>query len=55
MRVDGSRTAAGATYLGAMTAVQYGAGSLHGRTTIGKVDDFTMVVAVVVAAAAALA
>ena len=40
-----------------MAAVQYGAGSLHGRARIGKVDDLTMraaVVAVVAVAAAVL-
>jgi hypothetical protein len=48
-------------YLGATAAMQWGAGSLHGRATIWKVDDFTIraaavtVVVVVVAAAVASA
>ena len=61
IRVVGSRTAATATYLGAMVAVQYGAGSLHRRASVGKVDDFTIraaaeatAVAVVAAVAAAV-
>jgi len=65
IQVVGSRTAAGATYLGSMAAVQYGAGSLHRRVSVGKVDDFTIravaemaevgVVAAVAAAVAAVA
>ena len=57
IRVVGSRTAATATYLGAMVAVQYGAGSLHRRASVGKVDDFMLraaAVAVVAAVAAAM-
>ena len=57
IRVDGSRRAAGATYLGATGAPQCGAGSLHRRARIGKVDGFTIratAIAVVAAVAAVL-
>jgi len=55
IRVVGSRTAAGATYLGAMVAVQYGAGSLHRRASVGKVDDFMLRAAAEAAAVAVVA
>jgi len=55
IRVDGSWTAAWATYLGAMAVVQDGAGPLHRCAGIGGVDDLTIratVLAIVAAAAA---
>src|SRR5882724_11238398 len=57
IRVDGSWTAAWATYLGAMAAVQDGTGPLHRCARIGRVDDLTIratVLAVVATAAAVL-
>jgi hypothetical protein len=53
IRVDGSWTAAGATYLGEMAAVQDRAGSRHRCARNGSVDDLAIRATVFVVAAAA--
>ena len=54
IRVDGSRTAAGTTSLGATGATQCGAGSLHRRARMSKVDGFTIRATAIAVVAAVL-